>query len=57
MKEKIKSWWNAKSEMATAILGDGDTFTHGEVVLTNLGLLAFFLLIGFIEGMKGGTAW
>jgi len=56
MKEKIKSWWNAKSEMATAILGDGDTFTHGEVVLTNLGLLAFFLLIGFIEA-KGGTAW
>lgn len=54
-KEQINSWWNAKSETFSRLCDD--TFTHGEVILTNIGLLAFFIFLGFVGWLEGGAQW
>ncbi len=62
MKERIKRWWFLKSETFTKLAGEGDTFTHGDVVLAHLGLLAFLLLLCIVGGIgnileEGGPVW
>ena len=58
-KEAIKKWWNAKSETFSSLCAteEGETFTHGQVVLANLALVALILACAFAEWMEGGTAW
>ena len=50
----IKKWWNAKSE-TFSLLGDGDTFTHGEVMIAHL-VAAVFIIVSVLAGwLEGGT--
>lgn len=50
----IKKWWNAKSETFSR-LGDGDTFTHGQVILMHLFVALVFILCCLAELLEGGT--
>ena len=54
--ENLKKWWNERSETFTLLCGtEGDTFTHGEVVLTHVGLAAFFVVLGVAGMLEGGA--
>lgn len=46
---KFKDWWNAKSKTFSRF-GGGDTYTHGEVVITHLVLLALTIAVGLVGG-------
>lgn len=41
----MKKWWNEEADTFNKVFGDGDTFTNGEIVLSNLGLLAIMLAV------------
>ena len=55
--EKLQSWWGATSETFSRLCGteDGETFTHGEVVLANLGVVALVALCMVAEWLEGGA--
>lgn len=46
--KNLKVWWNARSESMTALCatGEGEVFTHGDVVKAHLALAAVLILIG-----------
>lgn len=50
----IRQWWHAKSETFSR-LGDGDTYTHGEVVLAHLFVVLLFIICGLAELLGGGA--
>ena len=56
--ENLKQWWNAKSETFTQLCATekGETFTHGQVVLANLGVVLFLLILGVAGWLEGGAA-
>ena len=58
-KEAIKRWWNEESETFSMLCAtkDGETFTHGQVVLANLGVVALILACGIAGWLEGGAAW
>ena len=58
-KEAVKQWWNAKSETFSALCATekGETFTHGQVVLTNLAVIGLILACAIAEWLEGGAAW
>lgn len=43
--KRIKSWLATENKFFSQLVGDGDTFTNGEVVITNLGILAFVSIL------------
>lgn len=45
----FRNWWNARSDTFSQF-GGGDTYTHGEVVLTHLVLLVATIAFGIIGG-------
>ncbi len=49
----VKQWLSQKSETFSAICGE--TFTHGEVLLTHLGFVAVVILLLVAEWLEGGT--
>lgn len=56
--ENLKVWWSATSKSFTALCATekGESFTHGQVVLANLGV-AVFLIFLFVAGwLEGGAA-
>lgn len=54
--ENLKTWWREQSQTFTALCGtEGDTFTHGDVVKTVLGLAAFILILGVAGWLEGGA--
>ena len=55
--KSLKQWWNAKSETFSQLCATekGETFTHGEVVLANLGVVAFMLILGVAGWLEGGA--
>lgn len=59
MKERIKNWWHAKSETFSQLCAteEGETFTHGQVVLANLGAIALIAACILAEWLEGGAAW
>ena len=45
--KNLKVWWNARSEIFTAMCGtEDDVFTHGDVVIAHLYLAAVLAIIG-----------
>ena len=58
LREKLQAWWTAKSETFSDLCAteEGETFTHGEVVLANLGAAAFILLLGIVGAIEKGGA-
>lgn len=50
--KNLTDWWNAKSRSFSLI--SGDRVTHGEVVRTNLVLIAGFLAVAIVCGIIGG---
>lgn len=51
----IRKWWNAKSETFSR-LGDGDTYTHGQVVMMHLLYLIFVFVTIILSFMEGGAS-
>jgi len=51
----IRKWWYAKSDLFTTMCATepGETFTHGEVVLTNLFIVLLFAVCGLAEKLGG----
>lgn len=50
----IRKWWHAKSETFSRLCDD--TFTHGEVVLMHLYLLALIAVCCLAGVMEGGAS-
>ena len=52
----IRKWWHAKSETFSTLCAtdEGETFTHGEVVLMHLYLLALVAACCLAGVMEGG---
>ena len=52
-----RAWWNAESETFTRICAtdEGETFTHGEVVLAHLATVALLLISMVAEWLEGGA--
>lgn len=46
MKQKFLTWWQKNNMTFSAIAGE--SFTNGEVVLTHIGLVAFFIVVGLV---------
>lgn len=54
--ENLKTWWREQSQTFTALCGtEGDTFTHGDVVMAHLGIVAFILILGVAGWLEGGA--
>lgn len=51
--KNCKKWLNAKSETFSVLCGE--SFTHKEVVLTHVGLVVFFIILGVAGAMEGGA--
>ena len=53
--EKFKNWCGKENKLFTAYLGDGDTFTNGEVLAAHasmaVGLPVIFIVTAFIENL------
>ena len=49
----MAAWLGAKSETFSRLCGED--FTRKEVLLANLGFVAFILLLGIIGSMEGGA--
>ena len=54
--EKFKNWCGKENKLFTAYLGDGDTFTNGEVLAVHIGMAVAFpvitILTSFIENLN-----
>lgn len=50
----VRKWWNAKSELFS-MLGGGDTYTHGEVVLAHLFFVLLIIACGLAGMLEGGA--
>jgi len=46
MKKKIQNWMGQKNVTFSSITGE--TFTNGEVVYTQIGLLSFLMMLGVV---------
>lgn len=51
----ISKWWRAKSVTFSRI-GDGDEFTHGQVIVAHVVMIVFIILCIIISGLEGGAA-
>lgn len=51
MKKRFLHWCARRNDFYTEILGDGDKFTNGEVVMANLLILALLAAAGFLPGI------
>ena len=49
MKEKFQNWMCRNNMTFSAIAGE--TFTNAEVVYTHIGLVVFFVILGFAGGL------
>lgn len=53
--ENFKNWCGKENKLFTAYLGDGDTFTNGEVLAAHasmaVGLPVIFIVTSFIENL------
>ena len=56
--QQARSWWQGKSEAFSQLCSTekGETFTHGQVVLANLGMLLFLIVLGVAGWLEGGAA-
>jgi len=50
----ISKWWNAKS-VTFSKLGDGDEFTHGQVVVAHVVMVVFIVLCMILSNLEGGA--
>lgn len=59
MKEKIRKWWKADSPTFSWLCATekGETFTHGQVVLANLGEIGLILACALAGWLEGGASW
>ena len=46
--QRANQWWGSKSETFSQLCAteEGETFTHGQVVLANVGVLLFLIVLG-----------
>ena len=49
MKEKFIEWWNAECKTFRPFCEDGETFTHGGVILVHMWAVAVLLAAGIAE--------
>lgn len=53
--ENFKNWCGKENKLFTAYLGDGDTFTNGEVLAAHVGMAVglpvIFIVTSFIENL------
>ena len=56
--QQARAWWDGKSETFSRLCAteEGETFTHGQVVLANLGVLLFLVVLGVAGWLEGGAA-
>ena len=56
--QQARKWWNSKSETFSQLCAteEGETFTRGQVVLANLGVLLFLVVLGVAGWLEGGAA-
>ena len=55
---QARQWWDSRSETFSRLCAteEGETFTHGQVVLANMGLLLFLVVLGVAGWLEGGAA-
>ena len=56
--QQARSWWQGKSETFSQLCSteEGETFTHGQVVLANMGVVLFLVVLGVAGWLEGGAA-
>ena len=54
--KNLRAWWLSESRTFTALCGsEGDVFTHGDVVLANIGVAVFVVILGLAGWLEGGA--
>ena len=54
--KNLRAWRLSESRTFTALCGsEGDVFTHGDVVLANLGVAVFVIILGLAGWLEGGA--
>ena len=56
--QQARRWWDGKSETFSQLCAteEGEAFTHGQVVLANMGVLLFLVVLGVAGWLEGGAA-